>query len=89
MIKLMITWRHNPELGAEACDEHYYSEHTAMALAVLADVPGFLRYTQNTVERHFVHQHNRRDTQDREPEFHTMIELYFTEIGRASCRERG
>ena len=79
MIKLMMTWRDNQELGAEQCDRHYLTTHTRMGNAVLADVPGFLRYTQNRVKRHFVHQYNSRDTVDREPEFHRTIELYFTD----------
>ena len=79
MIKLMMTWRDNPELGAEQCDRHYLTTHTRMGNAVLADVPGFLRYTRNRVKRHFVHQYNSRDTVDREPEFHRTIELYFTD----------
>jgi hypothetical protein len=79
MIKLLMTWRDNPKLGAEQCDRHYLGTHTRMANAVLADVPGFLRYTQNRVTRHFVHSHNAREAVDREPEFHRTIELYFTD----------
>ena len=67
MIKLLMTWRDNPKLGAEQCDRHYLGTHTRMANAVLADVPGFLRYTQNRVTRHFVHSYNGREAVDREP----------------------
>jgi len=75
----MMTWRDNPELGVEACDRHYLTRHTRMANAVLGDVPGFLRYTQNRVVRHFVHSYNSRETVDREPEFHRTIELHFAD----------
>lgn len=79
MIKLMMTWRDNPEKGADGSDAHYLAKHTEMGLATLADVPGFLRYTQNRVTRHFVHRRNGRETEDREPEFHRTIEIYFTD----------
>lgn len=77
MIKIVTVWRHNPDLEAAACEEHYYSKHTAMALSVLADIPGFLKYTQNTVLSHSVNVKNSPVAEEREPEFHMMLELYF------------
>lgn len=79
MIKLIMMWQHNPDLGAEGSSAHYFSKHTQMGLATLADVPGFIRYTQNTVMRHFVHRANDRAAEDRKPDFDMMIELYFTD----------
>lgn len=49
MIKLVSMWRHNPELGAQMSDEHYFQRHTPMALSLLSEIPGFLKYTQNSV----------------------------------------
>lgn len=79
MIKLIMMWRDNPELGADESRRHYFSQHTEMALATLYDVPGFIRYTQNEVVRHFVHRRNDRTAEDLTPDFDMMIELYFTD----------
>ncbi|MDJ0105029.1 EthD family reductase [Rhodococcus sp. GB-02] len=79
MIKLVSMWRHNPELGAQMSDEHYFQRHTPMALSLLSEIPGFLKYTQNSVVAHSVHRENSPEPEERDPEFHTMLELYFTD----------
>jgi uncharacterized protein (TIGR02118 family) len=79
MIKLMMVWSDAPDKTAEECDEHYLGVHTQMAHAVLHDVPGFVKYTQNRVVRHFVHNRNGRAAEDRTPDFDRSIELWFTD----------
>jgi uncharacterized protein (TIGR02118 family) len=77
MIKLMMLWKDAPEKSAAECDAHYFGPHTEMAFAVLHDVPGFIKYTQNRVVRHFVHNANNPESVDREPDFDRSIELWF------------
>lgn len=79
MIKLMMTWSDAPGKTVEECDEHYFGPHTEMAYAALHDVPGFVKYTQNRVVRHFVHNRNDRTTEDQRSDFDRSIELWFTD----------
>ena len=79
MIKMMVTWKDNPNKTVEENDAHYLGLHTQMGNYALHDVPGFLKYVQNRVVFHGVHEYNTREVHEREPDFDRSIELYFAD----------
>ena len=80
MIKFLFTWKKNPELTEEQCEQHYRTVHTELAKKALGQIPGLRRYVQNKVLRSVVHNYNQREPVEVEPEFDRFVELYFDNI---------
>jgi uncharacterized protein (TIGR02118 family) len=78
MIKIVSTWKRNPNLTEEQCDEHYRKVHTGLARKALEKVPGFRKYVQNKVVRLVVYDYNQIDKPiEKEPDFDRSVEIYF------------
>ena len=78
MIKIVSSWKRNPNLSEEQCDKHYREIHTVLAKKALEKIPGFRRYIQNKVVRLVVYDYNQMDKPiEMEPDFDRSVELYF------------
>jgi uncharacterized protein (TIGR02118 family) len=78
MIKVVGTWKRNPKLSLEQCENHYRSVHTSLARIALAKVPGLRKYVQNRVISTTVTDYNDAErSHPGEPDFDRFVELYF------------
>lgn len=80
MIKLLYTWKDNPDLSPEECDRHYREHHTKLAMQGMAEVPGVRAYVTNRVTRHYVHDYNGLDAREAAPPFDRFVEVYFDDM---------
>ena len=77
MIKVMFSWRDNPELGAEECERHYRAVHMVLAREAFDGVPGFIQLKYNRVRAATVNDFNQRDARVVEPDIDAWVELTF------------
>lgn len=77
MIKVMFSWKDNPERTADDCEAHYRAVHLEMARRVFRDADGFKKLVYNRVSGHRVNDYNEREAHPAEPDFDAFIELWF------------
>ena len=77
MIKVMFSWRDNPDLGAEECERHYRVVHMRLAREAFDGVPGFVELKYNRVRAATVNDFNRREPRVVVPDIDAWGELYF------------
>ena len=78
MIKFLFTWKNNPDLTEEQCDQHYRTVHTELALKGFRKATGLRSYVQNKVVKHTLVNYNECDNPvEAEPDFDRFVELYF------------
>lgn len=77
MIKVMFSWRDNPDLGAEECERHYRVVHMRLAREAFDGVPGFVELKYNRVRAATVNDFNRREPRVVVPDIDAWVELYF------------
>jgi len=78
MVKVISTWKRNPNLTEEQCEEHYRKVHTELAKKALSKASGLRRYVQNRVVSHVQYNYNDMDNPvEADPDFDRCVELYF------------
>lgn len=79
MVKLIYTWRDNPELGPERSEAHYRKVHMDLAREVFTGREGFVSLTYNRVRRHLVNDHNEPTPHPEPSDVDAFLELVFTD----------
>jgi uncharacterized protein (TIGR02118 family) len=77
MVKVLFSWKDNPELGAQACEDHYRAHHMALARQVYTGADGFVRLTYNRVRGHRVNDFNSETAHEAESDMDAFVELWF------------
>ncbi|MET0377397.1 MAG: EthD domain-containing protein [Spongiibacteraceae bacterium] len=76
MIKIIYTWKDNPALTREQCEQHYLNVHTRLAVQNMENSDGVVAYVQSRVKSCIVHDYNNPVGRIAEPDFDRMVELY-------------
>lgn len=77
MIKVMFSWKDNPDKSPEACEAHYRAVHLEMARRVFRDAVGFKKLVYNRVRGHRVNDFNVPEAHPAVADFDAFIELWF------------
>lgn len=78
MYKVIATFKRNPQLTAEECDNYYRSFHTTLGRRLCESIPGFRKYVQNRMISTIVTDFNNADqAHPGEGDFDWAIEFHF------------
>jgi hypothetical protein len=79
VVKLVLLFRYAADRPREESEQHYLTFHTAKAIELFKESPGFLKYVQNRVVKHMEFRNNSQPGVEVEPAYDRSIELFFTD----------
>jgi uncharacterized protein (TIGR02118 family) len=74
MIKILYTFKNNPNLTEEQCDKHYHAVHIPLAKKALG--PGCRRYSYAKVVKHTINDKD-GNVVETKPDFDCFVEVFF------------
>jgi uncharacterized protein (TIGR02118 family) len=77
VVKVMFSWKDNPDKSAEECEAHYRSHHMKLARQAFDGADGFRFLAFNRVRGHRVNDFNAPESRPQESDIDSYIELYF------------
>lgn len=77
MIKVVMTWKRNPQRSEAECERHYLDVHTRLAMASIDKAVGMVAYVQNRVVDCQWHDFNQPTPRPGTADFDRYVELYY------------